>query len=78
MWTYQVPSPAAHVVDGLQDIGVSSCAGVPVTERENAGDERQEGDEEVETHFRNVKTVILDVGTNEGQVRKVRINSTEH
>jgi hypothetical protein len=59
--TYQVPSPAAHVVDGLKDVEVSFSADADIGFGENVGDERQEGDEDVQTHFRNEMIVMLDV-----------------
>jgi hypothetical protein len=52
-------SPAAHVVDGLEDVEVSFSADADVGFGEDAGDERHEGNEDVETHFRNETIVTL-------------------
>ena len=55
-FAYQVPGRSAEVVDGLHDVEVvapvllAGAAGRGVS-CEYAGDERQKGDEEEETHF---------------------------
>jgi hypothetical protein len=61
MQTYQIPSPAAHVVDGLEDVEVSFSADADVGFGEDAGDERQDGDEDIETHVLSETIVMLDV-----------------